>query len=179
MLPQPTTYLQRPRMPPSPSGLPSVRIFSISTPSAPSAHPVLHLGRAAEAMGDLDRALGAYERALIINSQSWAALTMAAHVCRCKEDYGRVSPVTNLLSLPLSRSASFSHSPYPGSCPGSCVCAYHTLPSRPRAPLLLCVAAQPWRQAASETTTSKDCRCLGMWIRVYVCISLPPNSLHF
>lgn len=46
-------------------------------------------------MGDLDRALGAYERALIINSQSWAALTMAAHVCRCKEDYGRVSPVSN------------------------------------------------------------------------------------
>ena len=79
-------------------------------------------------MGDLDRALGAYERALIINSQSWAALTMAAHVCRCKEDYGRVSPVTNLLALSLSRSASFSLSPYPGSYPGSCVCAYHTLP---------------------------------------------------
>ncbi len=54
-------------------------------------------------MGDLDRALGAYERALIINSQSWAALTMAAHVCRCKEDYGRVSPVTNLLSPLPSR----------------------------------------------------------------------------
>ena len=102
MLPPPTTYLQRPRMPPSPSGLPSVRFFFISTPKAPPAHPVLHLGRAAEAMGDLDRALGAYERALIINSQSWAALTMAAHVCRCKEDYGRVSPVTNLLALSLS-----------------------------------------------------------------------------
>ena len=109
MLPQTTTYLRRPRMPPSPSGLPSVRVFLIFVlpliwlrPLI--AHPVLHSGRAAEAMGDLDRALGAYERALIINSQSWAALTMAAHVCRCKEDYGRVSPVTNLLFLsPLPR----------------------------------------------------------------------------
>jgi len=63
-------------------------------------------------MGDLDRALGAYERALIINSQSWGALTMAAHVCRCKEDYGRVSPVSHLL---LSLSRSFDRAPYLGS----------------------------------------------------------------
>ena len=151
------------------------------------AHLVLHSGRAAEAMGDLDRALGAYERALIINSQSWAALTMAAHVCRCKEDYGRVSPVTNLLSLSLRFPASFSLFHYSGSC----VCAYHTLAFCTRAPPALTAGfSAPWSQAASETTTTtttKDCRCLSMCIRVCVCvcvivcvcICLPQISLHF
>ena len=66
-------------------------------------------------MGDLDRALGAYERALIVNSQSWGALTMAAHVCRCKEDYGRVSPVSNPPPS-LSPLLSPSLAPYLGAC---------------------------------------------------------------
>ena len=95
-------------------------------------------------MGDLDRALGAYERALIINSQSWAALTMAAHVCRCKEDYGRVSPVSNssLSTFPYFLALAFSY-------PGSCVCAT----GRPPALTLRSCLGQPWRQTTSETTT--------------------------
>jgi hypothetical protein len=142
--------------------------------------PVPHPGRAAEAMGDLDRALGAYERALIINSQSWAALTMAAHVCRCKEDYGRVSPVSTASLSPCP-------SPFP-PYPGSCVCAHITLSrfamqqSAPP-PLLLCVAVEPWRQAASNITI-KDCRCvcLCMCVRVSVCVCVCiclQISLHF
>jgi len=151
--------------------LPSVRIFLISThaPLRPLI-PFLHPGRAAEAMGDLDRALGAYERALMINSQSWAALTMAAHVCRCKEDYGRVSPVSH---SPFSASLLARLSPTLGRA-----CVHITLShfatersrARPLPLLLLCVPVQPWRRAASETTTTKDCRCLGMC--VHVCVSV-------
>jgi hypothetical protein len=165
MLPQPTTSLQRPRMPQSPSGLPSVRIFLISTLPPPPAHPLLfHPGRAAEAMGDLDRALGAYERALIINSQSWAALTMAAHVCRCKEDYGRVSPVSN-----SSLSAPFL--PF-SACVPVCISYSRVLQQSAPAPTAASLRSCPaLRQAASETTT-KDCRCLSMCVRVLVCLCL-------
>lgn len=42
-------------------------------------------------MGDLERAQKAYERVLNLNPTSWRALTQAAHVCRCREDYPRVS----------------------------------------------------------------------------------------
>jgi hypothetical protein len=52
---------------------------------------VVDVGRAAETMGDLERAQKAYERVLQMNSNSWRALTQAAHVCRCREDYPRVS----------------------------------------------------------------------------------------
>ncbi|KIM32975.1 hypothetical protein M408DRAFT_14548 [Serendipita vermifera MAFF 305830] len=49
----------------------------------------LAIGRAAETMGDLERAQKAYERVLVMNPTSWRALTQAAHVCRCREDYPR------------------------------------------------------------------------------------------
>ena len=53
------------------------------------------LGRAAETMGDLERAQKAYERVLSMNPLSWRALTQAAHVCRCREDYPRVSVMSS------------------------------------------------------------------------------------
>ena len=50
-------------------------------------------------MGDLERAQKAYERVLNMNPLSWRALTQAAHVCRCREDYPRVS----LAVLPIAQ----------------------------------------------------------------------------
>ena len=94
-------------------------------------------------MGDLDRALGAYERALIINSQSWGALTMAAHVCRCKEDYGRVSPVSILFLSLAPRNLGSCLSKFP---------SLHLQSGRASARarlrwLVLCAAPQPWEEA--------------------------------
>ena len=105
-------------------------------------------------MGDLERALGAFERALIINSQSWAALTMAAHVCRCKEDYGRVSPVSHSSCLFLRSLFAFPRTPVPPEPPGHLSLCLPISPShfakertRTRPPLPACLllcAALAW-----------------------------------
>jgi hypothetical protein len=50
-------------------------------------------------MGDLERAQKAYERVLNMNPLSWRALTQAAHVCRCREDYPRVSSTYMILII--------------------------------------------------------------------------------
>ncbi|KAG8815695.1 glucose repression mediator protein [Serendipita sp. 401] len=59
----------------------------------------ISIGRAAETMNDLERAQRAYEHSLSLNPKSWRALTQAAHICRCREDYPRVSPHSLLFSF--------------------------------------------------------------------------------
>ncbi|CCA77876.1 hypothetical protein PIIN_00522 [Serendipita indica DSM 11827] len=73
--------------PPSATSLPLSNVFQRQIDATESVW--LAIGRAGETMGDLERAQKAYERALAINPTSWRALTSAAHICRCREDYPR------------------------------------------------------------------------------------------
>ena len=49
------------------------------------------LGSVAEQMGDLDRALSAYDNVLRHNPQSIAGLTQVAGIARIRENYPKVS----------------------------------------------------------------------------------------
>ncbi|KAM0790602.1 hypothetical protein ACM66B_004467 [Microbotryomycetes sp. NB124-2] len=51
----------------------------------------LQIGQTAEAVGDLDRALAAYESALRHNAYSVVALSQIAAICRTKEDFKRAA----------------------------------------------------------------------------------------
>jgi general transcriptional corepressor CYC8 len=50
----------------------------------------LHIGSLSETLGDLDKAMHAYEAALRHNPYSVPALTQLAAACRSKEQYGKV-----------------------------------------------------------------------------------------
>ena len=128
-------------------------------------------------MGDLDRALGAYERALIINSQSWPALTMAAHVCRLKEDYGRVSPVSNLLALSPPVPSPFSPTP-PGHACVHISLYYFAKRAGPPPLLRSCLALEAGRRLVVNPL-SMPVHITPVCVCVCVCICLPKISILF
>jgi len=49
------------------------------------------IGQTAEAMGDLDRAVGSYENALRHNAYSIVALSQIAAICRSKEEFKKAA----------------------------------------------------------------------------------------